>query len=52
MNEEPKMGLRPKRRPKYRASDVRFEFIQEEDPENPSYSRPNYVKMSVAAHTH
>lgn len=32
MAEEVKMGLRPKRKPKYMHSDVNTPFIKEEDP--------------------
>jgi len=50
MTEDIKMGLRPKRKPKYQHSDVISPFIQEEDPENASYSRPNYVKFHAPSH--
>jgi hypothetical protein len=50
MSEDIKMGLRPKRKPKYQHSDVIKSFMQEEDPENASYSRPNYVKFHAASH--
>jgi hypothetical protein len=50
MTEDIKMGLRPKRKPKYQHSDVIKSFMQEEDPENASYSRPNYVKIHAASH--